>query len=380
VDPREYAAPLRAYALSRLLVLACAAVSVVAFNPKPARGPWNSYGGPHVAILQALGRWDGAWYLEVAHNGYQPIQWGDAAYASQAFFPGYPMLVRLFSTLTFMPTLLAGVVVTTAVGAIAATLAWRVVADVASVDAANRAVFLFCFSPGAFVLSMAYSEALFLVGALATLLFLLRRNWWAAGSCAAIASFTRPNGFALAATCAIVAAVALYRERDRSAVIAAVLAPLGALAYFGYLWVRTGHTLAWFTVEREGWGDRVAPLSGLLDRFASVFVARDVSLEPGGLNDATWLAFAVIGAACVVLLLQWRPPLPILAYGLTAAAMAVSSYQVGLRPRMLLVAFPLVLAVGVRLRERAYAVALGASATVLVAYSLLTFSSLAVFP
>ena len=69
-----------------------------------------------------------------------------------------------------------------------------------------------------------------------------------------------------------------------------------------------------------------------------------------------------------------------LTYGIASTLTAMTSVQVGLRPRMLLVAFPLILAAGVVIRGRRYRVLLAASIVALVAFSLLTFSSLAATP
>ena len=52
----------------------------------------------------------------------------------------------------------------------------------------------------------------------------------------------------------------------------------------------------------------------------------------------------------------------------------------GLRPRFVMLAFPLVVAYGTRLRGRAYAGVLLVSAALLVAMSALEFASWSVFP
>ena len=86
---------------------------------------------------------------------------------------------------------------------------------------------------------------------------------------------------------------------------------------------------------------------------------------------------AVIGA---VLAIRQRQPAPVLIYGLAAAVLAATSSPVGLRPRFLMLAFPLVVAYGTRLRGRCYTGALVVSAASLVAMSALEFTSWAVFP
>ena len=86
---------------------------------------------------------------------------------------------------------------------------------------------------------------------------------------------------------------------------------------------------------------------------------------------------AVIGA---VLAIRQRQPAPVLIYGLAATVLAAIASPVGLRPRFVMVAFPLVVAYGTRLRGRAYTGAVVLSAALLVAMSALEFGSWAVFP
>ncbi len=377
VGAHALAVPLRIYLVSRALVLACALAAVEWLNHDPGRGPWPQLTGPHVAVVQALGRWDAAWYIDVARFGYRPIPRGASTHASRAFFPGYPVVVRLLTRSTGASALVAAVLLAFVFGAAAAVVLWRLVAEIAGVDAARRAVTLFCLSPGAFVLSMGYSEALYVLATGVALLMLVRREWWLAGAATAVAGFTRSNGLALIATCALVAACVYVRERDRRALAAPLVGSLGVLSFFGYLYLHSGDLLQWFHVERDGWGDRVAPLAAL------VYHARMLpmmSLRSGGLNDLVWFASGAIGVLGLVALVRWRPPLPVLAYGVLAALLALSSYQVGLRPRMLLTAFPILLAVGVVLRGRAFAVVTGVSVVLLIVLSVLSFGTLAVFP
>jgi hypothetical protein len=368
---------LRAYLISRAVVFGCAVVSVLTINANPAKGPWSRYGAPHVPVLQALGRWDGAWYIEVARNGYATIHFGHTRYASRAFFPGYPLVVRILSTITPAPALLSALIVTTVLGGVVALLVWRLVADISGEAAARRAVVLFSFAPGAFVLSMAYSEALFLVGAVACVMLLMRRRWVWAGMFAALASFTRPNGVAVVATCGIVALVAIARERDWRALAAPVIGAFGTVVYFAFLLVNAGDAFAWFKAERRGWGDRIAPIDAAVHHLSGL---ANTSLNPGGLNDLSWLLFFLVGVAGAVLLVRWGPPLPVLAYGLVSGGFAMTSYQVGLRPRMLLISFPLILAAGVQLRGRPYRALLAVSFVLLCALSLLSFGTLVATP
>ena len=81
-----------------------------------------------------------------------------------------------------------------------------------------------------------------------------------------------------------------------------------------------------------------------------------------------------------VMAIRSRLPMPMLLYGLVAAGTAFVSAPVGLRPRFMFLAFPLIIAVGTRLRGRAYVWLLAASMVLLVFATAYEVSSWAVFP
>src|SRR5258708_2599334 len=90
-----------------------------------------------------------------------------------------------------------------------------------------------------------------------SLLTLLERRWLVAGVLAALAGATRPNATAAMLACAWAAGVAIWQNREWRAAVAPLLAPVGMLAFFVFLWWHTGETLIWFRVESQGWGERI---------------------------------------------------------------------------------------------------------------------------
>jgi len=310
------------------------------------------------------------------------------------FFPLYPLLVRAADVVLPGGAPTAAVVVATATGA-SATVLVAVLAErlgrharaagsgsgpvQADADLGVRAAALFSFAPGAFVLSMAYAEGLLLTAAAACLLALLDRRWVLAGVAAALAGATRPPGAVLVVCCAW-AAVQELRGRpsgrpsggerkggerkggerkgaDRRALLAPVLAPIGLLAYFTYLWRETGDPGYWFRVEREVWRERVDLGRNTVER--ALDVVGDPLGESGELILALGLLFTVVAG---VLLVRLRPPAPVLLFTAGVLGLSLASATLGARPRFVLAAFPLVIAVAARARGVAFSVLLGASA------------------
>jgi Gpi18-like mannosyltransferase len=333
-------------------------------------------------VLRTLGRWDGAWYVSLARNGYP----GRAAFAdapaAAAFFPLYPLGIRALAAATPLTPMAAAVGLTLGLGAVASVLVWRLARAVgADAAAADRMTALVCFFPGAVVLSMAYAEGLLLAGAAGSLLALVRRRWVVAGVVAGITTASRPNGAALVVACGWAAAMAVRDRREWKALVAPALAAGGVLVFFAWLWRRTGEVDAWFVAQREGWHERFDFGTNIPSRIGDAF--SDPILRFQHLHDVNNL-IAVAGlafiAAAGVAMWRWRPPGAVVAYSVASAALVVGSHTIGARPRLVLAAFPLVMAVGAELRGAAYYAALGVSAGLMVALAVVSFTTLAATP
>src|SRR5215211_4820750 len=159
-----------------------------------------SLGQAEVSLRGIFSMWDGGWCLSVIEEGYPtaiPEGSGDEATTSIVFFPAYPLVARCVSLISSLPFDLAAILTSLAAGTAAALLIWTLTHHLFDVETADRTVVLFSFFPSSFVLSMVYSEALFLLFASAALLWLLEDRWLPAGLAAAAAAATRPPGIAL---------------------------------------------------------------------------------------------------------------------------------------------------------------------------------------
>jgi hypothetical protein len=231
-------------------------------------------------------------------------------------------------------------------------------------DAARRAVLLFCFFPGAFILSFAYPEGLVILLACLCLLALLRHAWLVAGITAALASAARPNGLALTVACAVAAGIAIRQDDDRSSLVAPILAPLGFLAFLGYLWWRTGDAGYWFKANHVYWHDRI----GWWPEFGAI-----VGGARSGVTETSrpllflglMAGFALL-IVLVILLLRSRLPAPIVAYALSYEALALLSGALAPRPRFIFAAFPLVMALAFAVKGHIFNIVLAISSAAMV--------------
>ena len=328
---RPLATPLLAYGASRLITTIAVGLAAMA---------------SHQAFHRVLTVWDGRWYVRIALHGYPTsVPQGDfyagtgrQVQSSVAFFPLYPLLVRGLDRVLPGGADVAGAVLALLIGALATVLVWMVAERVADRQVADRAAVLFAFSPGAFVLTLVYAEGLLVLLSAACLLALLERRWLLAGVMAALAGATRPNATAVMLACAWAAAVAISNERDWRAAAAPVLAPLGMLAFFVFLWWHTGETLIWFRVESQGWGERIDFGRSNLGVFADLFT-RPLH-NPNHLVLAASMVAAVV---LMVILVRAKLPAILNVYTLSGLGLVLASH-INARPRFIFVAFPLVIA------------------------------------
>lgn len=221
--------------LSRALVIACA---VHVARQGAASSTW-----------QALSRWDGDWYLDIARLGYAAAWAGPQE--PHPFFPLLPGVLRALAALG-LPARPAGVVLDhlALLGGLATV--HELVRGRFGCPAAAAACWAMALFPGSAPFSFVYPEALLLVFAAGAFLEADRGHPRRAGLLAGLAALTRPNGFAVAL--ALGAGQVLDRRSPREVLRVLLPAVLALGAWMGELWRITGDPLAWIHAK-AGWDE-----------------------------------------------------------------------------------------------------------------------------
>jgi hypothetical protein len=271
------------YAGSRLLALLAMWVSATWFQTPAGVGHLDP------TLGDILGSWDGVWYERNARQGYPvPLpadpDTGLLTYSAWAFYPGFPMLVRVLM-LTGLPFLAAAVALNVVLGAAAVLLVWRCLhfalhaqPQPARDRLALAAAALWCLYPATGILLMPYTEALACLLVAGSLLLLMQRRYLAVAAVALALGFTR--GVAPAVGCAVVAHLVLRWREDR----AAGTRPLdGDRSRAGLMVVATA-------VSSVAWPVMVGMASGLPMAFFDVQAAWGQNPESGPF--VLWVAWA----------------------------------------------------------------------------------------
>ena len=332
----------------------------------------------HQSILQEVDRWDSRWFLRAAAQGWPrhlPYDHGHVAGSTIAFFPLFPLSIRWLSHLTGLSLLAAGITITTVTGCTAMIGVWALVRHYADQPSADRATLLVALFPGSFVLSMVYSEGFALTFLAFGLLALLQKRWLLAGLLGLLASFTTPVALAFEVSCLWCAYREVSTARNWRALAAPVLAPLGFLYYQVWIWQHTGNLNAWRLTERGGW--KSYPSLVYAFHTVAVFVRDPVATNK---TDDLLFVCTVLVVVAGVVAVRSSMPTPMVLYGLSAAALGMISAPIGLRPRFIFLAFPLIIGVGTWLRGRAYLALVSVSAAFLIGFTAFEVASWRIFP
>lgn len=258
-------------ALSLVSVLGVGLVDPLPPVDVPGRAGPPATSGWHNAV-DATERQDAVWYLRLADRGWS------ADDAGAAFFPLYPLTVRVVAWVLPGDDVLAALVVSNVafLGALLALFALSTEAFDERV--ARRAIVVAAAFPTAFFFLAPYAESLFLL--LSVLAFREARHdrWWGVALFGALAALTRSVGVLLVPAL-LADAVLDHRGRPRASRLAGAAAvALGPALWFGWWGVVHGRWLApldaqahWQRVAEWPWVT-VADAVELASRFGSYWL------------------------------------------------------------------------------------------------------------
>jgi hypothetical protein len=251
---------------------------------------------------QLVTKWDGAFYLQIARDGYGPV---DIPFPRWPFFPGLPGLIRVLGdiaddrVLIFLVNQLAFLAALAGLYQLAARHGGRRVALLS--------VWALALFPASFVFSMTYPSAIFLAASVWGFLLVEQRTVagdLGAGLLAAGAASVRPNGAVVAV--ALVVAVTAWRR----ALLVATPSVVVVALWCWYCYDRTGDAVVFLTTKSR-WQE--ITFVGLFEGIVKWSVLPHVLLA---------------AAAIAVVVVQWRR-LPI-AWLVLVGLYLVPSFQFGM--------------------------------------------------
>jgi hypothetical protein len=315
-------------------------------------------------LINLSARWDANWYLGIATEGYQYVPNRPGLQQGIAFFPAYPMLVRVVARILggYVPGYIgAGLLISFAAFFGALVYLYALARDSLDEDQARFALWLAATYPFALFFSAIYAEPLLLLGLVATFYYFTNGRFARATLFGVLVGLTKTNGFLLSIPLAMLAVSPLVGTKgwtgrtgwmgnmrgmgsDRGTggtetvashrVIAALLAAsapgIGMLIYSAFVFSLSGDPLAWLKAH-GAWGREYQGLAVLVgDRIniiANAGVQGYVASLPHDLMNALGVVFVLacawpvarkLGLAYAVFILVFILP-PLAAGGLISA-------------------------------------------------------------
>lgn len=213
--------PLSVFIVARL---ASIGLMMVALEDQVALSPEVPHVGHHVFFSvpaspnfwEASTNWDGQWYRLIAEDGYPrslPLEDGEVAMNAWAFYPAYPLLVRVVMLMTGLPFTVAAPLFSLSAALGGTLLVYRLVCSVSGSFVAFATVLALHTHPASASFQVAYTEGLALLLIAMGLWFLRLGRWWYLVPVALALSFTRPIAIVLSAAIVILVAVRAVNAR-----------------------------------------------------------------------------------------------------------------------------------------------------------------------
>jgi hypothetical protein len=334
---------------------------------------------------------DSLWYLQIAQHGYS------AHNASGAFYPGYPVLIRLVGFLCLGHLLLAAFLVSNGALLAALVILYRLTEREYDEAMARRAVLYLCIFPTAFFLFDTYSESVFLLAVVGTLALARSGRWGWAGLTGILATLTRSAGVAVVLALVAEAVHQAIEEHrgaaparatrlgpvSRTAVrLSASVLPLAGIGGYLLFWQLRFHD--WYTpvrLENSVWGRTFTP------PWQTLWHGLTMAWRYGQAGNSGWwtLDFVLVAAGLVLgvwVAIRARPVYAVYTWASILLFLCASWSQRPLMsdPRFLVVIFPLIWPLA-RLGRRpgAHQAVLGISAAGLAIVGWLFLSTTLVF-
>jgi Gpi18-like mannosyltransferase len=260
-----------AYCFAVFLIsrIALAIIAVIAETIIP--GPVGAkfyHAVPDNIWLDVWARWDSAFYLEIANQGYaltlrEP--------SSAAFFPLYPILIN-FVKMIVSNTVLAGLIVSHLCFLAALITIHRLTElEFRDTPTANRTILYVAIFPTSLFFGAIYTESLFLLLSSLTFLFARQRLWAWAGIVGLLAASTRIVGITLLLPVLLEWWRSREPKRDWFGLFWIAMIPIGLISQVLFLERAFGDPITFWTTQESFNRIGINPINALARDLAPIF-------------------------------------------------------------------------------------------------------------
>jgi len=291
-------------------------------------------------------RGDGGWYIAIAQKGYEQSAFDNERVHNWAFFPLFPLAIRMAAGLTGEYLLTAIALSNIFLFLALYVLHKTVLAFGYDQEIADRTVFYTSFFPAGYFFSLPWTTSLFLLTLTASFWAAKREKWWWAGTFAGLASATHYSGIFVFPSILILYWQSTRPLKFRASAFGLLLAPAGLLAFMAYLYKVTGNAFA-FADAQSAWRVRW----GLFLRPLYAFLISPFALAEGWNFRLLNFAAATMALTCGFVLLKRREP-ALAFFTLISVIIPLSTLTLEAHARYVMVLFPVYIVLAIMGRSQ----------------------------
>ncbi|HUD20169.1 MAG TPA: hypothetical protein VMR81_07035 [Patescibacteria group bacterium] len=285
---------------------------------------------------------DGIHYIQIAQ--------GEHFLYSEAFFPLYPFAIRYLHNFVRLSYENAGIAISIISFFVGAALLYDLLKEQSENIAKWAILFLFTF-PTAFFFTSVYTEGLFFLLAISTVVLAKKKNFLLAGFFGGLAGAARLVGVFLLIPVLWEYIQMKQRKIKVSDIVGFLCVPLGLVLYMAYLYHTTGDPLRFFHVQSEFGanrsGNEIILLPQVIWRYFKIIFSAvgQPTLESYSISIAE---FVFTMTAYILLYYGWRirEELSYIVYAFVVLTLPTLTGTFSSIPRYILVIFPLFIILG----------------------------------
>lgn len=280
-------------------------------------------------FVWSFANFDGVHYLGIAKDGY-------AYQFTQAFFPLYPILIRLFSQISSFNLIISGLLVANVSFFAGLIIFYKLVAEKFDASIAFWSITFLLTFPTSFYFGSVYTEGLFFLLTVSAFYLMEKNKIITASALAGLTSATKFVGIFLVP--------ALLVSTKLKSIWPLLIGPLGILAYMLYLYLAFDNPFYFLTSQQIFGQERETTTIVLLPQV--VYRYLKIFLTTSGLpviNAAFELTMTMLALAALIFIRK-KIPTSWLIFSLAAVLVPTLTGTLASMPRYILIAFPIYIA------------------------------------
>lgn len=277
-------------------------------------------------FLKSFSNWDGGHFLGIAQYGYsEKFQY--------AFFPLYPLTIKLVNEIT-QNYFLAAILISITSTFLGINILYKLISGEFDKKIGEKVILCLLFFPTSFYFLTVYSEGLFFLLVVTTFYFLRSRKLFWATVFASLASATRLAGLALVLALWVEVITTSGINRKNWYII---FAPLGFLIYCLYLYNNTGDPFYFIFAQTHWQRSLTVPVVSFWDTIKSLSQNGFINSHFNAFLD---LIFTTLGVGLSIRTFRFLPPIYSV-YSLASVLLPLFTPTLSSMPRFLLPIFPI---------------------------------------